>query len=141
MIFNKICKAALKSVAFLAYNYPKANRYSIKELAMVVEENDHTVGKALQLLVKLEIINSMKGPNGGFYLEKSQLKIPVLKIVEAIDGKFILNQCALGFSKCSEKKPCAFHEEFKKARRIIEWLLLKSKVEYLGTSDNGFNLT
>jgi Rrf2 family protein len=141
MIFSKTCKAALKSVAFLANSFPKTTRYSIKELAKLVEENDHTIGKALQILVKQEIISSAKGPSGGFFLEKFQMKIPVLKIVETIDGKFELNQCLLGFSKCSEKQPCAFHDEFKKSRKTIENILLKNKIEDLGKSINRIKIT
>lgn len=140
MIFSKTCKAALKSLAYLVYHFDDKKMYSIKELAAVTEENDHTLAKVLQLLVKLEMISSMKGPHGGFYVEKKHLKNSVLKIVEAIDGKFELNQCAMGFSKCSAKNPCAFHDDFKKSRKIIETLLLRSKVEDLGKTENGFSI-
>ncbi len=138
MIFTKTCQAALKSIAFLAFENNIEAKYSAKELSIVVVENDHTLGKVLQLLVKHGIISSLKGPNGGFYIEGKQLQIPVIKIVEAIDGKFVFNQCAMGFSKCSEKKPCAFHKEFKKSREIIEKLLLKKNVLDLGKADNLF---
>lgn len=141
MLFSKTCKAALKSLAYLVYKYNDSNMYSAKELAQVTEENDHTLAKVLQLLVKKEMISSMKGPHGGFYIEKKHLKFSMLKIVEAIDGKFELNQCALGFSKCSAKKPCAFHEDFKKSRKIIENFLFNSKVEDLGKTESGFKLT
>ncbi len=138
MIFSKTCQAALKSIAFLASPDSLKNKYAIKELAVVVAENDHTLGKVLQMLVKNGIISSLKGPKGGIYLEPKQMKIPVLKIVEAVDGKFEFNQCAMGFSKCAEKNPCAFHHEFKKSRRIIEKLLTNNNISDLGKADNSF---
>ena len=49
------------------------------------------------------------------------------------------NQCAMGFSKCSEKKPCAFHGEFKKSRKIIEVLLIEKKISDLGKANSLFN--
>jgi len=138
MIFSKTCQAALKSIAFLASATSLQKKYSIKELATAIEENDHTLGKVLQMLVKNGIISSLKGPKGGFFLTPKQLKTPVLKIVEAVDGKFEFNQCAMGFSKCSEKKPCAFHVEFKKSRKIIERLLTDNNVAVLGNAENSF---
>jgi Rrf2 family protein len=139
VIFSKTCQAGLKSIAFLASIKNTAKKYSAKELAKAVEENDHTLGKVLQLLVKHEIISSLKGPNGGFFIEGKQRQIPVIRIVEVIDGKFAFNQCAMGFNKCSEKKPCAFHGEFKKSRKIIEVLLIEKKISDLGKANSLFN--
>jgi len=140
MIFSKTCQAALKSIAFLASPSSTGEKYSIKELAVATDENDHTLGKVMQQLVKAEIISSLKGPKGGFYIEGKQRLIPVIKIVELIEGKFVFNQCAMGFSRCSEKRPCAFHHEFKKSRRIIEKLLIEKNIADLGLADNSFKV-
>ena len=136
MIFSKTCQAALKSIAFLASPHALQRKFSIKDLAATIEENDHTLGKVLQMLIKSNIISSLKGPKGGFFLEPKQLKAPVLIIVEAVDGRFMFNQCAMGFSKCDEKKPCAFHHEFKKSRKIIEKLLTENTIGDLGKAEN-----
>jgi Rrf2 family protein len=139
MIFSRTCKAALKSIAYLASNEKTQNKYSIKELAKAVEENDHTLGKVLQMLVKHGLVSSLKGPTGGFYLDKVQLKNPVIQVVEAVDGPLEFSTCVMGFSKCSEKKPCAFHEEFKKSREIIYNLVTKNNIGDLGKADKFFN--
>jgi Rrf2 family protein len=138
MIFSKTCQAALKSIAFLASPTAKFKKYSIKAVSKAVRENDHTLGKVLQVLVKHNFINSLKGPKGGFFIERKQLPIRVLKVVEALDGPFEFDGCVMGFNKCSEKKPCAFHEEFKKSRKVIHKLLTKSTIGDLGKTDNYF---
>jgi DNA-binding IscR family transcriptional regulator len=48
--------------------------------------------------------------------------------VEAIDGKEIFNSCGLGLSKCSSSHPCPIHDEYKKARDIIEKLFTQKRV-------------
>lgn len=75
--------------------------------------------KVLQELAKDDIIQSNKGPNGGFSITNHQKKQPVIKIVEVIDGLDYFFSCGIGLSECSDKKPCPFHEVFKKARNEI----------------------
>jgi len=46
--------------------------------------------KILQQLVRANILNSVRGPHGGFTLARPPAKISFLNIVEAVDGPFIL---------------------------------------------------
>ena len=45
--------------------------------------------KILQQLVRANILNSVRGPHGGFTLARPPAKISFLNIVEAVDGPFI----------------------------------------------------
>jgi len=98
------CKTAIKAVIYLA-SKPENEKAGIKEVAEFIEASEHTVGKMLQSLVKEEVINSAKGPTGGFYITKAQKKQPLIVIVETIDGKEVFKECGLGLSKCSSTHP------------------------------------
>src|SRR5687767_2541544 len=113
------CKTAIKAVVFLASKYDQGTNSGIKEIAEYIDASEHTVGKLLQTLVREEIINSMKGPSGGFYLTKEQLRKPIITIVYAIDGKQVFRECGLGLSKCSAMRPCPIHNEYKAGRDIL----------------------
>ena len=95
------CKAAIKAVIYIGSQKDANAKSSIKEIAQYIDENEHTVGKLLQKLVKKNIINSVKGPNGGFYITDKQKEKKIIVIVQAIDGEEVFNQCGLGLSKCS----------------------------------------
>lgn len=114
------CKTAIKAVIYLAARFESGERSGMKEIAEVIEASEHTVGKILQELVKSEVIRSLKGPNGGFYMTAAQRNLPVIKIVEAIDGKEVFKQCGLGLSKCSSSHPCPIHDEYKVVRDLFE---------------------
>ncbi|MBS1650954.1 MAG: Rrf2 family transcriptional regulator [Bacteroidetes bacterium] len=118
------CKAAIKSVLFITTK----EKTSLKEIAKYINENEHTVGKLLQKLVKEKIINSSKGPNGGFYITEKQSNQAIVNIVYAIDGKEIFKQCALGLSKCSESKPCPLHNEYKNIREQFTFLCNEKRI-------------
>ena len=121
------CKTAIKAVVYLASKYEHDTNSGIREIAEYIDASEHTVGKLLQTLVREGIINSIKGPSGGFYLTKEQLKKPIISIVYAIDGKQVFRECGLGLSKCSATRPCPIHDEYKAGRDILEQLFSTKK--------------
>lgn len=62
------CKTAIKAVIFLASKFKSGAKSGIIEIAEYIDASEHSVGKMLQTLVKENVINSSKGPNGGFTL-------------------------------------------------------------------------
>lgn len=130
-MFSHTCKTAVKAVIFLATKYEVGEKAGIKEIAAYIDASEHTVGKMLQTLVKQDVIKSLKGPAGGFYISDSQLQQPIVNIVEAIDGNRVFRTCGLGLSKCSATHPCPIHNEYKEAREIIEKIFRTKKVEDL----------
>ncbi len=122
------CKTAVKAVIYLASKYESDTNAGIKEIAEYIDASEHTVGKLLQVLVRHKVINSMKGPSGGFYISKEQLKRPIITIVEAIDGGQVFRECGLGLSKCSTTRPCPMHDQYKEARDILENIFKKNKI-------------
>jgi len=125
------CKASIKAVVFLGSKVASGDKTSLKEVAAFTNENEHTVGKLLQKLVKAGIINSAKGPTGGFYMTEKQTGQKILRIVEAIDGKEVFNQCGLGLSKCSETRPCPLHNAYKPIRELFKEMCNDNQVRDL----------
>ena len=127
-MLSNTCKTAIKAVVYLCSKYETQENASIKEIAESINVNEHTIGKILQTLVKQNIVNSMKGPSGGFFISKQQQKQSIINIVEAVDGKQVFKSCGLGLSKCSASHPCPIHNEYKEARDIVENLCRQKKV-------------
>ena len=114
------CKTAIKAVVFLASKIDTDKKASIKEIAEDIDGSEHTVGKLLQKLVKANVINSSKGPTGGFYMTSKQMQIAIIQIIEAIDGDAVFKECGLGLSTCSSIRPCPIHNDYKKVRDQFE---------------------
>jgi len=127
-MLSNTCKTAIKAVIYLSSKFDTKENTGIKEISEFINASEHTAGKVLQTLVRQNIIYSMKGPTGGFYISKEQQKQPIINIVEAIDGKQIFRSCGLGLSKCSSSHPCPIHNDYKKARDIIEKLFRQKRV-------------
>lgn len=132
------CKTAIKAVIYLASKFDLGQKASIKEIAEYIDASEHTVGKLLQILVKENVINSSKGPTGGFYISSTQRVQPIINIVFAIDGREVFNQCGLGLSKCSATHPCPIHNDYKAVRDLFQHVCSTKKVSDLyGTVNTG----
>ena len=127
-MLSQTCKMAIKVVIYLASKSGTEEKAGIREIARRIRASEHTVGKLMQILVKQGIVNSLKGPTGGFYISKEQIKQPIMHVVEAIDGKRIFTECGLGLSKCSNDRPCPIHHEYKKSRDLAEKLFNSKKI-------------
>ena len=127
-MLSSTCKTAIKAVIYLASKFESGENAGIKEIAEFIDASEHTIGKLLQTLVKQGVVNSIKGPSGGFYISKEQKKQPIINIVEAIDGKQLFKECGLGLSKCSASRPCPIHHDYKEARDKVEKLFSTRKI-------------
>lgn len=122
------CKTAIKAVIYLASKFESGERTGIREIAEFIDASEHTVGKMLQTLVKEDVINSAKGPHGGFYITGKQKNQSVMTIIDAIDGKEVFSQCGLGLSKCSATHPCPMHNDYKEIRDRFKLICQQKKI-------------
>ncbi len=127
-MFSKTCEYAVRAVIYIAQTSKHDEKVSIKEIAKGIDAPEHFIGKILQDLGKKGLIQSLKGPKGGFYLDASSRKYSLADVVKAVDGDKIFYGCGLGLSQCSEAQPCPLHHEFKKIRNDIHRILKKAKL-------------
>ena len=133
------CKTAIKAVIYLATSSDTGEKAGILDIATHIHASEHTVGKILQTLARKGLINSTKGPTGGFSISRLQYQQPIIHIVEAIEGEQVFKECGLGLSKCSATHPCPIHDEYKIARERIEKLFRDNTLKDLcGPVSSGF---
>jgi Rrf2 family protein len=104
-------------------------RVGVKQVAESIDAPEHFIAKILQELSRKKLVQSMKGPNGGFYLEDIDFKTSLADIVMAIDGNNIYNECVLGLKACSQKNPCPVHNEYKEIKKNLIAMLEKNTIE------------
>ncbi len=128
-MLSKTCEYAIRAVIFIAQQSKNGRKVNIKEIASNIGSPEHFIAKILQELSRKDLVQSAKGPNGGFYMEKRLMKNSIADIVRAVDGDSIFSGCGLGLVQCSEDHPCPIHHEFKKIRRELKQMLENSKVD------------
>ncbi len=133
-MFSKTCEYAIRAVLFIAQKTSDGQRVGIKEIAKNINSPEHFIAKILQELTRRDVLQSVKGPNGGFYLDQKSRKQSLADIVMAVDGDQIFKGCGLGLKQCSETHPCPIHHEFKQVRKDLYRMLQKARVDSFSES-------
>ena len=118
-MFSKACEYGIRALTVIAEAGKENRKIGIKEVCKLAQTPESFTAKILQNLVKRGVINSQKGPTGGFYISQNLADITLYDIVEAIDGKSIFSKCGLGLSACNAKKPCPMHYQFEVVRNEL----------------------
>lgn len=89
------------------------------------------LAKILQSLVQSGILESVRGPRGGFRLARSADRITVGEVVEALDGPEALEGCVMGFPHCGPENPCPLHVIWSEVKAQIDASLTTATVKDL----------
>lgn len=131
IVFSKACEYGIRAVLYVAEQSKEHKRVNIKDISKAIDSPEAYTAKILQQLKRDKIIESMKGPTGGFSITEEQSRVPLSKVVDAIDGDEIYRGCALGLSKCDEDDPCPLHDKFKAVREDLSIMLQSTSIEEL----------
>ncbi len=118
-MFSKSCEYAIKAMIYVAQKSKDETRVSLRDIAKGTDAPEHFIAKIMQELSRKRLIQSIKGPNGGFYMNEQNYKTSISDIVKAFDGDKIYTDCILGLKTCSEKNPCPVHFEFKDIKKNL----------------------
>ena len=108
-MLSNACQYAIRSVLYLSIHSNEKKRIGVKKVAAELETPQPFLAKLLQQLAKSNLISSIKGPNGGFYLTENDSENSLWDIVKCIDGVDKFENCFLGLSSCSDDNPCPVH--------------------------------
>ncbi|WP_117884673.1 RrF2 family transcriptional regulator [Aureibaculum luteum] len=123
-MFSKACEYGIKASIYIALQSLQDKRVSLKEIAEEINSPVAFTAKILHQLAKNDILDSVKGPAGGFQIEKDNVeKLKLSHVVFAIDGDSIYSGCGLGLEKCNEKQPCPLHDKFVIIRNELKQML------------------
>ncbi len=99
--FSEAASLALHAMVLIAKSDTHIN---VNSIASEMGASRNHLAKVLQQLVKFNFLKSVRGPSGGFVLNKPPGQISVLEIYEAIEGKIDTPECPL------DRKICPFNK-------------------------------
>ena len=96
---------AERDVRYLSTLEPK-KRVATREIADQEGIPASFLAKIISQLTQDEILDTFRGAKGGVFLAKKPEEISLLEVVEAIDGKILLNECVANAGKCPMEDDC-----------------------------------
>lgn len=128
-MFSKACEYGIRSTILILLHSLYGTRISLADIAREIESPEAYTAKILQILVKSNLVNSVKGPHGGFEIDRQRLDtILLVDIVQAIDGDKLTTQCCMGLPNCSDQNPCPAHTKYKPVKEHLKNMLVNTTV-------------
>lgn len=105
----------------------KPERLSAKFLAQELHSSQAHLSKVFQKLTKAGVVTSVRGPAGGFILNKDSEEITFLDIYEIVEGRVNISGCVFGKSYCAFTT-CIFGNELNKLIKEVYDKLNSTKI-------------
>ncbi len=119
-MLSSSCKYGVRAVLLIASKPSGDGMVGLKTIASELKIPQPFLAKILQILSRNKILNSAKGPHGGFSLMRPASEITLMDIVRAIDGDEFFDSCLLTGEKCSYydtgKSVCLLHNDLRKEK-------------------------
>jgi Rrf2 family iron-sulfur cluster assembly transcriptional regulator len=136
MIFSKSFGYAVRGVLYIARTENGHRSVQVEEIASGLAVPRHFMAKVLKKLAKEGIINSAKGPLGGFRINDKTLNTSLLRFVDLSNDRDVVDTCVLQFKKCNPKNPCPLHSRMDKIRSDLSTVLHSATIGDLMKTDN-----
>lgn len=134
-MFSKACEYGIRAAVYIAQQSGKGLRTGLKDIADAIDSPEAFTAKILQQLSKNDLIQSSKGPTGGFEMTTHQLHTVMLSdVVRTIDSNLIYTGCGLGLANCDAQNPCPLHHEFMGIREQLKTMLETTAIRQLAES-------
>ena len=131
-MFSKACEYGIRASVHIAMQSELGLRVGLKDISKAIDSPEAFTAKILQQLTRSDIIQSSKGPTGGFEMSDKQLStVKLSDIVKTLDSDLIYTGCGLGLPSCDENNPCALHFEFKEIRDQLRKMLETTSIRQL----------
>jgi Rrf2 family protein len=118
-VLSQTSEYALQATVVLAR---AATVVEVGALAEALGVPRNYLSKTLSQLVRVGVLESVRGKHGGFRLARPADEIPILAVVEPFERFTDARRCVMGRRICSEDEACAAHESWKAiAGRILRF--------------------
>jgi len=128
----KISEAALLALHTACWLSQRGGLATTKEIASSLAVSEAHLSKVLQRLVKAGLVESVRGPKGGFRLGRRAEAMTLLEVYEVIDGRLAPTECLLGTLACGGR--CIMGDVIKQVNSLVVERLTGTKVSELGPS-------
>lgn len=117
---------ALRAIVHLASERP--NACTNEKIAAATLVPRQYLSKVMHSLVRAGIVNSQRGTNGGFTLNKPDDQLTVYDIVQAVDPIQRIRECPLGLTTHG-RNLCPLHRRLDAAMGMMEQAFRESTIE------------
>ena len=108
---SRTAEHAVRAILHLAVNGPDPVKSA--DIAGELGAPANYMSKTLHALANAGIVDSRRGPTGGFTLAADPDELTLARIIEIVDDPAPKDACLVSSARCSERTPCHLHARWK----------------------------
>jgi Rrf2 family iron-sulfur cluster assembly transcriptional regulator len=108
---SRTAEHAVRALLYLATHGPESVKAST--IARELGAPPNYMSKTLHALAGAGILDSRRGPTGGFRLKAPPGQLSLAHIIEVVDDPAPKDMCLIDNTRCSDRTPCALHGRWK----------------------------
>jgi Rrf2 family protein len=124
-VISRTSEYAIRALAYLGTLKTRDWKLS-RDIAEELGMPSPFLGKVLQTMAAVGIVESQRGRGGGFRLLRPARMVSLYEIVEPIDHLGDRRMCVLGQKLCGDEHACPLHEPWKRSRETFLAALRKT---------------
>jgi len=118
---------AIRILAYMADK--KDSQLNATQLAEILYIPYKFLTKIMTELVKVDLVESIRGREGGFKLKKKSSDIMVSDILDLFNDSIKDEQCVLGIGFCNGMCKCALHDQWMEPKLLLQKMFRESSLE------------
>ena len=128
MQLSNTAQYAIRILAFIA-DKKDSELINATEVAKTLDISYKFLTKIMTELVKADLVESIRGRNGGFKLKKSSSEIMVNDILNLFNDSIKDEQCILGIGFCNRMCKCALHDQWREPKYLMQKMFQESSLK------------
>ena len=78
-----------------------------------------TASKVLKMLAGSGLLQSFRGPSGGYRVERGAREISVAEVIAAIEGPIAMTECSVEAGLCSQEDSCGLRGNWQRISQAV----------------------
>ena len=127
MQLSNTSQYAIRILAYMADK--KDSQLNATQLAEILYIPYKFLTKIMTDLVKVDLVESIRGREGGYKLKKKSSDIMVGDILDVFNDSIKDEQCVLGIGFCNGMCKCALHDQWMEPKLLLQKMFRESSLE------------
>ena len=134
MKLNTTSQHAIRIMTYIAKTSEK-KFHRAKEISEILDIPYKYLSKIMTELATANILTSVQGREGGYFMSKEAKDISVKDILESVKEPTHATQCLLGTDNCDENKKCFLHDKWTEPKKSILDMFTNTTLEDIKKDD------
>ena len=128
MVLSNSSQYAIRILAYMA-DQKDSQLINATELAEILYIPYKFLTKIMTELVKIDLVESIRGREGGFKLNRKSSDIMISDILDLFNDSIKDEQCVLGIGFCNGMCKCALHDQWMEPKLLLQKMFRESSLK------------